>query len=128
MLIILIILLIVVLFYIIPKYFKTEQKNNILDYDTRQEENIQNNIIKDETKSINKNSINIQNKQNDLINNICSENNDCKYIWYTGGCYIPEYIAERQKKNQEQGLSISEAQPRENVTCLCENNVCITHN
>lgn len=65
----------------------------------------------------------------DLINNICTVNDDCKYISQTGGCNIPEYVAQRQKEAEAQGLFIGEASPLiGEVTCTCENNKCITNN
>ncbi|KKT18605.1 MAG: hypothetical protein UW02_C0026G0001 [Candidatus Nomurabacteria bacterium GW2011_GWB1_43_7] len=65
----------------------------------------------------------------DLVNNICKVNSDCRYIWYTGGCNTPEYVGEIMKKCQDKsGPCPSEAQPRENVTCTCESNKCVTHN
>ena len=60
--------------------------------------------------------------------NCCAINEDCKYIWYTGGCNTSEYVAKKQKEAQEKGMFISEAPRRENVTCTCENNKCVTHN
>ncbi len=62
--------------------------------------------------------------------NCCLANDDCQYIWYTGGCNTPEYVAQRRKElNEEQGITyIGEAPYRENVTCSCENNKCVTHN
>lgn len=60
--------------------------------------------------------------------NCCMKNEDCKYFWYLGGCSTPEYVARKQKEAQEQGMNIGEAPPRENVTCTCENNKCVTHN
>jgi hypothetical protein len=61
--------------------------------------------------------------------NCCMKNEDCQYIWFAGGCYTPEYIKmimDRCKNGS--GPCPSEAQPRENVTCACENNKCITNN
>lgn len=58
----------------------------------------------------------------------CTKNEECKYIWYTGGCNTPEYVNEVQKKAEAQGMHIGEAPPRENVTCSCENNKCVTIN
>lgn len=55
-------------------------------------------------------------------------NEDCKYIWYAGGCNTSEYITKVQKDAQENGMHIGEAPPRENVTCTCETNKCLTHN
>jgi hypothetical protein len=63
---------------------------------------------------------------NDLENNICSINSDCQYVSYTGGCNTPEYVAKKQKEAKEQGISIGEAKPLQNVTCACESNKCIT--
>jgi len=60
--------------------------------------------------------------------NCCSTNEDCKYIWYTGVCNTPEYVAKRQKEAEAQGIRNGEAPPRENVTCSCESNKCITYN
>ncbi|MDD2516045.1 MAG: DUF2569 family protein [Candidatus Gracilibacteria bacterium] len=59
--------------------------------------------------------------------NCCTINEDCKYIWYTGGCNTSEYVAKMQKEAQEKGALIGEAPRRENVTCTCENNKCVTH-
>lgn len=59
--------------------------------------------------------------------NCCESNEDCRYIWFTGGCYTQEYVNQKQKEAKEKGIHIGEAPPRENVTCTCENNKCITH-
>ena len=69
----------------------------------------------------------VKNIKNDLINNICKKDDDCKYIWSTGGCHTPEYVDREMKKCQDKtGPCPSEAQPRENVTCTCENSKCVT--
>jgi hypothetical protein len=60
-------------------------------------------------------------------NNCCEVASDCEYIWFTGGCYVPEYVTRVQKEAQEKGMHIGEAREREGVTCSCENNKCITH-
>jgi hypothetical protein len=60
----------------------------------------------------------------DKSNNVCSQNSDCQYIWFTGGCYTPEYVAKVQKS----GVRNGEARRREGVTCTCEQNMCKTHN
>jgi hypothetical protein len=59
--------------------------------------------------------------------NCCTLNEDCKYIWFTGGCNTSEYITKVQKKAQAEGTSYRDAPRRENVTCTCENNKCVTH-
>jgi hypothetical protein len=60
-------------------------------------------------------------------NNCCKKEDDCKYIWFTGQCNTPEYITKVQKENEKRGLRQGEAPYRENVTCTCENNACLTH-
>jgi len=60
--------------------------------------------------------------------NCCVTNEDCKYIWFTGTCNTPEYVTKIQKEVEEQGRLNGEARPRENVTCTCESNQCVTHN
>lgn len=60
-------------------------------------------------------------------NNCCEIANDCEYIWFTGGCYVPEYVTRVQKEAQEKGVHIGEAPEREGVTCSCESNKCVTH-
>lgn len=61
-------------------------------------------------------------------NNICAIDSDCEYIWYTGGCNTPEYANKIMEKCQAgSGPCPSEAQPRENVTCSCENKACATY-
>lgn len=60
--------------------------------------------------------------------NCCLKNDDCKYIWFTGACNTSEYVAKIQKEAEEQGRRIGEAPPRDNVTCTCESNRCVTHN
>lgn len=60
--------------------------------------------------------------------NCCVVNEDCKYIWFTGGCNTQEYVSKILKDAEEQGMKIGEAPLRENVTCTCENNKCVTHN
>jgi hypothetical protein len=67
-------------------------------------------------------------ENNELIDNVCKENTDCEYIWYTGGCYTPEYVAKKYKEAEEKGMNIGEAPPRDNVICTCESSKCITHN
>jgi len=57
----------------------------------------------------------------------CSKNEDCQYVWFTGGCYNPEYVGPCATENAEHGYYAGEAPPREGVTCTCENNKCITH-
>jgi hypothetical protein len=59
--------------------------------------------------------------------NCCRTNADCTYAWYTGGCYVGEYINKVQKEAREQGTNIGEAPSREGVTCTCELNKCVTH-
>jgi hypothetical protein len=58
---------------------------------------------------------------------ICGSDDDCEYIWYTGGCYNPDYVVPCYEYQKSQGILPSEAPRRENVTCSCENNECITH-
>jgi len=82
-------------------------------------------IIFQKTKRVEQgNNISLCNKEN----NCCVEDSDCQYIWYTGGCNTPEYVAKTQKEAQKQGILLGEAPSRENVTCTCENHKCITHN
>jgi len=64
----------------------------------------------------------------DKEENCCVTNDDCKYIWFTGACNTPEYVTKTQKEAAAQGRHDGEAPPRENVTCTCESNRCITHN
>lgn len=64
----------------------------------------------------------------DKEENCCIKDEDCKYIWFTGGCNTPEYIAKIQKEAAAAGIRNGEASPRDNVTCTCENTKCITHN
>ena len=59
--------------------------------------------------------------------NCCMKDGDCWYAWFTGGCNTPEYVSKRHKEAEEKGILIGEAPPRENVTCTCEDSVCITH-
>lgn len=63
----------------------------------------------------------------DKENNLCEIDSDCEYIWYTGECHTPEYVAKQQKEAQEQGRNIGEIPLREGVTCSCENYKCITY-
>lgn len=60
--------------------------------------------------------------------NCCVTNDDCKYIWFTGACNTPEYVTKTQKEAETEGRHNSEAPPRENVTCSCESNKCVTYN
>lgn len=60
--------------------------------------------------------------------NCCVTDDDCKYIWFTGACNTPEYVTKTQKEAEAQGRRNGEAPPRENVTCSCESNKCVTHN
>jgi hypothetical protein len=59
--------------------------------------------------------------------NCCIKNEDCGYAWFTGRCNTPEYVSKRMRVAEEKGLHLGEAPPRENVTCTCENNKCVTH-
>jgi uncharacterized protein YxeA len=59
--------------------------------------------------------------------NCCLKSDDCKYAWFTGACYTPEYVTKLQNEAEAKGMNVGEAQPRENVTCTCESNKCITH-
>jgi len=61
-------------------------------------------------------------------NNCCRSNVDCQYVWYTGGCNTPEYVAIRQKEAREAGVKLGEAPRRENITCTCEMNRCVDNN
>lgn len=75
-----------------------------------------------------------ENKLNSLLHpcnkaeNCCVKNEDCRYIWFTGVCNTPEYVSKVLKDAEKQGVRIGEAAPRENVTCTCEHNTCVTHN
>lgn len=60
--------------------------------------------------------------------NCCVRNEDCEYFWFTGVCNTPEYVTKVQKEAEEQGRINGEAPPRENVTCTCESNKCVTLN
>lgn len=33
----------------------------------------------------------------------CSKNEDCQYIWYTGGCHNPEYTGKCMDENAKRG-------------------------
>jgi len=64
----------------------------------------------------------------DKTKNMCEVDSDCEYIWYTGGCKTPESVAGVMDKCRDgSGPCPSESMRRENVTCSCENNTCITH-
>lgn len=70
-----------------------------------------------------------QNIDNDKkYDDSCNQNDDCKYVWFTGGCHTPEYVAKIQKEAEVVGRRNGEAPPRENVTCTCESYKCVTHN
>jgi len=64
----------------------------------------------------------------DKEENCCTKNEDCEYIWFTGKCNTPEYIAKKQKEAAALGISLGEAPKRDNVTCTCEQSQCVTHN
>jgi hypothetical protein len=65
----------------------------------------------------------------DKQKNCCTKNEDCQYIWFAGGCYTPEYIKIIMDRCEDgSGPCPSEAEPRDNITCACENNKCITNN
>ncbi|MDD4409531.1 MAG: peptidoglycan-binding domain-containing protein [Candidatus Pacebacteria bacterium] len=61
-------------------------------------------------------------------NNCCSADNDCNYVWFTGGCNTNEYVARILKESVRSGKTIGEALVRDNVSCSCENSKCMTHN
>lgn len=61
-------------------------------------------------------------------NNCCLTNDDCKYVFFTGGCNTLEYVSKIEEEAKKTGRKIGEALPRENITCTCEQNICITHN
>lgn len=71
-------------------------------------------------------------QKNDVLcdkeKNCCVKNDDCQYIWFTGGCNTSEYVAKAQKEAEAQGRINGEAPQRDNVTCTCENKKCVTHN
>lgn len=56
--------------------------------------------------------------------NSCLVDSDCDYVWFAGGCYTPEYIAQKQKEAEEKGMNIGEAEPKENISCVCKDNKC----
>jgi len=62
-----------------------------------------------------------------IENNCCIQDSECVYIWPTGECNTPEFIEKVNEQNKKIGISPHHAQPREGVTCTCENNICITH-
>jgi hypothetical protein len=64
----------------------------------------------------------------DKEENCCTRNEDCEYIWFTGKCNTPEYIAKKQKEAAVLGISLGEAPKRDNVACTCEQSQCVTHN
>jgi hypothetical protein len=67
--------------------------------------------------------------RNEKEKNICAVDTDCKYVWYTGGCYTPEYLSRTQERARCEGIRIGgERPPREGVTCTCEKSACVTHN
>jgi hypothetical protein len=60
---------------------------------------------------------------------ICALDADCQYVWYTGGCYTPEYVGRTHKEAACDGRLIGGERPlREGVTCTCEKSACVTHN
>ena len=62
-----------------------------------------------------------------LVSDTCQKDADCGYAWFTGACHNPAWVQQRQELAQRQGLLLGEAPPRENVTCTCEQNICVTH-
>jgi hypothetical protein len=71
------------------------------------------------------------NEKNILCNkekNCCTKDEDCQYVWFTGACNTPEYVAKIQKENESNGLRNIEAPSRDNVTCTCGNAKCVTRN
>jgi hypothetical protein len=58
----------------------------------------------------------------------CSQNKDCVYVWYTGACHTSEYVDKVQKESETAGIRNGEVPSRENVTCTCQSNKCVTHN
>ena len=59
---------------------------------------------------------------------LCETVSDCKYVWYTGGCYNPTYAGACMTELTEKGIYPAEAPRLEGVWCTCENKKCITHN
>ena len=65
----------------------------------------------------------------DKEENCCVKDEDCQYIWFAGGCYTPEYVSKVMEKCKDGNNPCpSEVPPKKNVTCICENNKCVTHN
>lgn|GEM_PF-1714455 len=59
--------------------------------------------------------------------NCCVKDADCRYVWFTGVCNTPEYVAKIKKESEARGVMNGEAPRRDNVTCTCENAKCVTH-
>ncbi|MFH1587148.1 MAG: hypothetical protein ABID38_04785 [Candidatus Diapherotrites archaeon] len=57
----------------------------------------------------------------------CEIDSDCEYVWFTGGCFDPHKVGECMQELIDSGMRPGEAEPRDGVTCTCENNKCITH-
>jgi len=57
----------------------------------------------------------------------CSQDEDCHYYWYAGGCYTQEYMEAELAKNAQSGLSPSEAPKIPGASCTCERNACVMH-
>lgn len=64
----------------------------------------------------------------DKAENCCVVSDDCRYVWQTGGCNTLEYVTATRKVAEAQGRRDGEVPPRENVTCTCEFNKCVTYN
>ena len=54
----------------------------------------------------------------------CSNDTDCKYYWYAGGCYTPGNMKAIQDENSRLGLRPAEARPIPGATCACIKNAC----
>ncbi len=63
--------------------------------------------------------------------NVCELDSDCQFIDFVGSCNTPEYVAQVMTKCQDKTGPCPSTPPgnplNKNITCTCENHVCVTH-
>jgi hypothetical protein len=62
--------------------------------------------------------------------NECTQDSDCEYAWFTGGCHTPEYVRKVLEDARKNGTLIGEdwSGRDKNLTCSCVNNKCVVQN
>jgi hypothetical protein len=64
----------------------------------------------------------------DKVKDQCAQDNDCQFIWFTGGCHTPEYVARVEADNKRLGIDLGRAPYREGIKCACVKAACVESN